>query len=50
MNDFVEIDVSTRRKDYHYLLITLMISNSSKIISIKKILFPRAENPFALAG
>ena len=34
MKDFVEIDVSTRQKNYQYLLI--MISNSSKIALTKK--------------
>ena len=50
MKDFVETDVSTRIKNYHYLLITLMIFNSSKIALTKKMLFPKAENSFALAG
>ena len=40
MKDFVEIDVSTRQKNYHYLLITLMVSNSSKIAPTKKNTIP----------
>ena len=47
MKDFVEIDVSTRQKNFQYLLI--MISNSSKIALTKKILFPQAEHSFSLA-
>ena len=36
--------------NYHYLLVTLMISSNSKIALTKKILFPQAENLFALTG
>ena len=45
----VEIEVSSRRKNYHYILIILITSNSRKIVLAKKILFPYVENPFVLA-
>ena len=47
IKDFVEIDISSRRKKIPLSL--NYISNSSKIAPTKKIMFLQAENSFALA-